>query len=321
LSPLRTWQPEPLHWALLASVLLHVMLITALGFAHPAPRRDMNQLPVLDIVLVNAKTKETPKQADVLAQSNLDRGGNTSQDKRMKTPLPPPKKQQQTPAFKPDVEPRETRVRQEAAQTPADNPPPPKPVAEQEKRVEQVMTQAESPQVVDSLPLQQARATEPEQGQQTEPPRTIDTADLMARSLEAARLEALIAKNMEAYQKRPKRKFIGGRAAEYRFAAYIEAWRQKVERIGNLNYPEAAKQQKLYGRLQLTVSIRADGSVESVEVTRSSGHPVLDDAARRIVQMGAPYAEFPPDIRKDTDILDIVRTWTFTREDTLASGD
>ena len=133
------------------------------------------------------------------------------------------------------------------------------------------------------------------------------------------RLEAQIAKDMDAYQKRPKRKFVGSRAEEYRFARYVEDWRLKVERIGNLNYPEAARQRKLYGSLIITVSIRADGSVENVKVDKTSDHRILDAAAVHIVEMAAPYAAFPPDVRRDTDILHITRTWTFTKADELVS--
>jgi len=134
-----------------------------------------------------------------------------------------------------------------------------------------------------------------------------------------ARLEAQISKQQDEYQKRPKRKFVGARTQEYRFATYVEAWRQKVERVGNLNYPEAAREQKIYGQLRMTVSIKADGSLEKIEINQSSGHQVLDNAARRIVELAAPYSPFPEDIRKDTDILSITRTWTFTRQDSLAS--
>ena len=157
-------------------------------------------------------------------------------------------------------------------------------------------------------------------------PRPVDNAErtdsptaneLMQRTLDAMRLEAQIAKDMDTYQKRPKRRFVGARAEEYRFARYVEDWRLKVERIGNLNYPEAARQRKLYGSLLITVSIRADGSIENVEVNRSSGQRILDAAAVHIVEMAAPYATFPPDIRRDTDILHITRTWTFTRADEL----
>ena len=106
---------------------------------------------------------------------------------------------------------------------------------------------------------------------------------------------------------------------ESRFAQYVDGWRVKVERVGNLNYPEAAKG-KAYGSLLLSVIIRADGSVQQVLVDRSSGHRVLDDAARRIVQMASPYAAFPPDIARDTDIIEITRTWTFTTSDRLQAN-
>ena len=92
-----------------------------------------------------------------------------------------------------------------------------------------------------------------------------------------------------------------------------------MEKVGNLNYPEAAKEQKIYGQLRMTVSIRSDGNIESVEVNSSSGFKVLDEAAKRIVELAAPYAAFPEDIRKDTDILSITRTWTFTKQDSLAT--
>ena len=124
------------------------------------------------------------------------------------------------------------------------------------------------------------------------------------------------ARNIEEYNQRPKRKFIGARVTEYRFAQYVEDWRQKVERVGNLNYPDSARG-KLYGSLVLTVAIKQDGELERVEISRSSGHQVLDEAARRIVRLAAPYAVFPEAVRRDTDILEITRTWSFTGADQL----
>ena len=131
-----------------------------------------------------------------------------------------------------------------------------------------------------------------------------------------ARLEAEIARSTEEYNKRPRKKFIGTRTAEYRYARYMEDWRLKVERVGTLNYPQAARG-RLYGSLQLSVWIRTDGSVDKIEIERSSGQRVLDDAARRIVHMASPFAPFPPDIQRDTDVLVITRNWTFTRGDQL----
>jgi protein TonB len=142
-----------------------------------------------------------------------------------------------------------------------------------------------------------------------------EARDLVEKSLEIARLEAQIRRDYQAYQERPKKKFVGARAEEYRFAQYVDTWRAKIERVGNLNYPEEAKSRKIYGSLQLTVGIKTDGEVESVEINRSSGKRVLDQAAIRIVRLAAPFDRFPDNIRVDTDILYITRTWTFTRAD------
>ena len=146
-----------------------------------------------------------------------------------------------------------------------------------------------------------------------------NAVDLMQRSLEIARLEAQISRDWDSYQKRPRRRFVGARTQEFRFARYIEDWRIKIERIGELNYPQAAREQKLYGSLVVTVSVRSDGSLEKVEINRSSGARILDEAALRIVKLTAPFAPFPADIAKDTDILSITRTWTFTRSDQLVT--
>jgi protein TonB len=100
---------------------------------------------------------------------------------------------------------------------------------------------------------------------------------------------------------------------EFRYASYLGAWARKVERIGNLNYPQAAKDQNLYGSLILHVAVRRDGSVEAVRIVRSSGYDLLDQAAIKIVELAAPYAPFPPDIAAETDVLDIIRTWQFQR--------
>jgi protein TonB len=127
-------------------------------------------------------------------------------------------------------------------------------------------------------------------------------------------LQAQIARQTRAYQERPRKRFLGANAREYRFAQYEEEWRAKIERVGTLNYPAEARG-KLYGTLQLTVTIRPDGTVESIELNHSSDLKVLDKAAFRIVQMAAPFAAFPADIRKDTDLLVITRTWFFAQGD------
>lgn len=96
--------------------------------------------------------------------------------------------------------------------------------------------------------------------------------------------------------------------------AYEQAWQDKVERIGNLNYPEQARKEQITGSLTLAVAIRPDGSLYSIRVLRSSGQPVLDEAAKNIVQLSAPFAPFPDDLEKEAGILVITRTWRFLND-------
>jgi protein TonB len=274
-----------LSFSMIFSILLHAFILFGIALVLPDPRSAANLMQPLQVVLVNSKSKSKPSKADALAQHNLDGGGNTAEARRAKSPLP--------------------SIRDDLKFTPEQRS---KRVAALEEETKRMLTRLKSDYT----------AVQPE------PKRQKDSADsngndLVQRSLEIARLEAQINKNWDAYQELPRRKFIGASTQEYRFAQYIEDWRVKVERIGNLNYPEQARRQKIFGKLQLSVSIRADGSVESIDVSKSSGHPILDAAAMRIVRLAAPYAPLPPNITRDTDILTITRTWSFTPSETLES--
>jgi len=136
---------------------------------------------------------------------------------------------------------------------------------------------------------------------------------------EIQQLTAELDLKMSAYAKRPRRKFVSAATQEYKYASYLDAWRKKVERIGNLNYPDEAKRRKLYGDLILHVAIRPDGTVKEINIKKSSGYKLLDDAAIRIVHLAAPFAPFPAEIREETDIIDIIRTWQFRSNNQLSS--
>jgi len=266
-----------------ASVLVHGALLS-LNFSFPNASRAVKD-KALEIILVNSKSARRPSDAQALAQTNLDGGGNVDENRRAKTPLPPSARQQAGA----DLEQKQQRVQALEAQQ------------------QKLMAQARSKRTTAPQELREA---------QPEPSPTLSGRELASSALAMARLEAEISKSVEEYNKRPRKKNIGVRADEYRFAQYVEDWRMKVERVGTLNYPDAAKG-KLYGSLVLSVNILSDGTVQKIEINRSSGHRILDDAARRIVQMASPYAAFPPDIRRDTDIIEITRTWAFTRNDAL----
>ena len=284
------WQPfmhdnRRLWLAIAISLAVHALLLT-LHFSFPDASKAMRE-KALDIVLVNAKSAKKPTDAQALAQANLDGGGNTDENRRIKTPLP--STNQQTTGN--DIERMQRRIRElDAAQ-------------------QKMLSEAKSARAV---------AAARNAAEQPTPSPNASGLDLAESARAMARLEGEISKSVDEYNKRPRKKFVGARTEEYRFAQYIEDWRQKVERIGTLNYPEAARG-KLYGSLVLTVSLNHDGSLNRVDINRSSGYKVLDEAARRIVQMASPFAPFPPDIRRDTDILEITRTWYFTQGDQVTA--
>ena len=266
------------------SLALHgVLLLIQFRLPESKPTRDKG----LEVVLVNTRHAKAPDKPDVLAQANVDGGGNTEQNVRPSTPLPPQPTRRDGDAL------IEAKRRT------------PEPVRDQK----QVITRDKAPAKVAAAPKKVEQPLP-----KPEPPPQLSGLDLLDSAAAIAHLEGKIDRDLQELAKRPRRKFLSPSAKEYGFALYEDSWKQKVERVGTLNYPEAARG-KLYGSLLLSVSIRADGSVEKVSVQRSSGHKVLDEAAVRIVKMAAPYAPFPPDIRKDYDIIEITRTWKFERSD------
>lgn len=275
-----------LSLALTLSILFHGFLL-AIHFSAPdgPPRKA---LP-MDVVLVNAKTAQKPKDALVKAQANLDRGGNTEQNRIAKSPLPSSSQERSGDAL---IQ-MQRRIHD----------------AEEEQRRLLALAKA-TPTPTPKVRSGESRTPQPE------PTPTASGVDLAQSALAMARMEAQISRDVEVYSKMPRRKFIGARAESVVDAQYVEDWRQKIERVGNLNYPEEAKG-RIYGTLVLTVEIRADGHLESVEVSRSSGKPVLDAAAKRIVRLASPYSVFPPELRRTTDILVITRHWTFDAADRL----
>ncbi|MES2236798.1 MAG: TonB family protein [Pseudomonadota bacterium] len=288
LSTAMTASRRHLTWALGISLLVHAVLL-AVHFTPPdLPKKVTEQ--ALDVILVNSKSRHKPDKAQARGQANLDGGGTTSDDRRAKTPLPPSSQTKQGD----DLIQAQQRV------------------AQLERQAQQILKQLTSRQT-----------SRPSVRQEIAPPLPVPIAEpaasgteLANRALAIARIEGEISRRMEAYNQRPRKKFLGARVEEYRFAQYVEDWRQKVERIGNLNYPAAARGQ-MYGSLVLTAVIKSNGELERVDVNRSSGKKVLDQAAVRIVKMAAPYSVFPDSIRRDTDIIEITRTWSFTRQDEL----
>ncbi|HEX7112135.1 MAG TPA: energy transducer TonB [Mizugakiibacter sp.] len=268
---------------LLFSLIVHAVVALGLTFefAKPAP-----SLPALDVTLVTSANAEAPDKADFLAQANNRGGGNADRVRRpsqlFSSPLPKPSN---------GLAPRPLTP---AAPQPSDPSGP------------QVLTRARSDYQAPNDPDRRAQPVDAQQRSEL----TVD------RRLEMARLAAEVRQESEALAKRPSKKFISASTREYAYAAYMKAWVTRIERVGNLNYPDEARRRQLHGDLVLTVGLSRDGSIKSIDVIQSSGHKVLDDAAMRIVRLAGPFPPIPHG-RERVDELYITRTWQFLPGDIL----
>ncbi len=286
----RVTPDDRLGMTLFIAAAVHTLLILGIGFDF-RPRVPTTPPPLtLDITLVHHRSEEAPEKPDYLAQASQDGGGNTEDKVRPEGPVSVP-----------NIDP-----------TPGDAPtplveaaPPPTPPP-QPQTLARLQPEAEIHQPPPTPPVE-------------EKPR-MTAADLIQRSRQMASLAAEISDTFRLHAERPRKKVITARTQEYVFAAYMDAWQRKVERIGNLNYPDEAKRNRLAGSLMLQVDLNPDGSVRDVLLLRSSGEKILDDAAVRIVRLSAPYAPFTPAMREETDILQIIRTWQFLAGNRLTAG-
>ncbi|MFV0925848.1 TonB family protein [Pseudomonas palmensis] len=290
-APPRVRAADRLGFTLFLAALLHLALILGLGFTFAKPEEIRR---TMEITLATFKSEAPWKKADYLAQDNQQGSGTLDkkavpktteiapfQDSKINKVTPPP-------AAKPEVAPQ---------------PAPPKAV---------VATTRPKPQKVETRPKEQQPKVQPKAATPT-----FDSADL---SSQIASLEAELANEQQLYAKRPRiHRLSAASTMRDKGAWYKDEWRKKVERIGNLNYPDEARRQQIYGSLRLLVSINHDGSLYEVLVLESSGQPLLDQAAQRIVRLAAPFAPFTGDL-SDIDRLEIVRTWRFARGDRLSSN-
>lgn len=308
------------------AILIHALIILGISFIEED--RSRARFDTMEVVLVQQKSPE-PKEADMLAQASLEGGGEVEEvvnpSAPMPAPFPDPKPEITTP---PPIE-AEPPQPPEPAATAVEVPDPAPVKKEVVEKIAVEDTKSDVPDVekVDT-PTKEKKIAETKEIKTTETkptpeqektrvkktikkPKTPSATELLTNSFKIASLSAEIRRKMEAKAQRPRRKFISATTKEYKYAAYMESWRSKVERVGNLNYPEQARQQKLSGSLVLDVALNADGSINEITIRRSSGEKVLDDAAVRIVELAAPYAPFPQHIKDETDILHIMRTWQF----------
>jgi protein TonB len=274
---------DRLGLALFVSILAHMVIV--LGVSFGAPRIRAPGAETLEITLVQTRTDKAPHNAQFLAQANQDGGGNARTRDVARSPLPMMEMSDQN------------------RRAPAAAPPP-------QKRVDNVTEFIAFLTRLNAERAARSAKPRPDRKQEQQQPERTGLPEPRTRP-ERARLNAEIDRSFQENQAAPRHLYLNARTQEYKYATYMDAWRAKVERIGNLNYPEQARRQGLAGSLVLDVAINPDGSLNGTQVLRSSGHKLLDDAAVRIVEMAAPYPALPPDIRAETDVLHITRTWKF----------
>ena len=276
---------DQLGLSFFGSVLLHLVIILGVTFAVPKVR-EVYGLPTLEITLVQAESKDAPDDAELLAQANQAGGGTEETKENARNPIPVRELGEANldiPIMQPQPQPRVTSSNEST----------------------ELMTREEAANAIEQT------VSKPEATERQTAPENLGLVTRPAIALERARLIAEIDQGWNAYQQRPKHKYLNARTREYKYAVYMTAWEAKIERVGNLNYPEEAKRRGLSGQLRLDVALNADGSVNAIVVRKSSGSTLLDDAAKRIVHLASPFAPFPSAIRKETDVLHITRTWRF----------
>ncbi len=274
----RSWLEDRFMFFLVLAIVVHALLVLGISFGVTveSPPRLAD---TLDVVLVNWRTENEPEEADFLAQASQLGGGEATEKARPSQPV-----SSELPTAQEGLDARQSTLAM--------------PVPEQATR-EVVALDVEF-----VAELEQTRVEQPD----TERP---SAKQLMQQSMEMASLQPELRRQEQWKSKLPRRRFISASTREYEFASYMNAWVSKVERVGNMNYPSELRQKKLHGDLVLTVGIRKNGTIESIDIMRSSGVREIDQAAVRIVRVCAPYAPLPDNITDKVDILHITRTWRF----------
>lgn len=277
--PVARHHPDGLTIALFIAAVMHAILL--LGVSFNPFLDEMRTPPSLEVILVEQSNTDKPDEAAYLSTFSQDGGGDSEENTRPSSPF----------ASALDVDSdglAATPILKSA----------PKP---SEERAEEVVTAVFSEETIKTEETSENR----------EKSDTAEDSVVVEQNMDIARLAAEIEQQQQEFARRPKKKHINARTTETAAASYMHQWVKQVERVGNLNYPDAIRRDKLTGSLILIVGIYKNGSIESVTVDESSGHKLLDDAAVRIVELAAPFEAMTGSLAEETDILYIVRTWEF----------
>jgi protein TonB len=272
---------DRMSFSLFLATAFHVLILLGISFALPDKTIEEFQRS-LDVVLATEFSEERPDEADFIGQADQIGGGESDEVEKLSTT---------------EITPFPDEIMNEVSQ---------------QKSIEEVKPQVDENQVLtstDSSKIQVQPDTQPLEEQEAVKP--LSAAEFYTSSEEIASITAQLDDEKRNSARKPRKRQVSASIHRATDALYLDAWRRKIEKIGNLNYPEKAKRKGIFGSLSLKVSINKDGTVNDISIRRSSGHKILDDSAIRIVRLAAPFAPLTKDIMVDTDILEIIRVWHF----------
>ena len=280
---------ERFGFTIFLSACLHIMLIAGVGFSY---LEKSNSAPPIEITLAQYRSDIAPDEADYIAQENQTGSGTLDSAAAPSSPF--------------DAEFHDELIQQvdPIAQAPAPN-------RQTEPNDLAILSSLEAEQRLEQQLEEEAPETDMPLSEQATP------EDL---SLAIASLQAQLDLQQQAYAKRPRKYTISSASTKRRHdALYLDSWRKRIENVGNLNYPEQARSQEIFGSLRMLVALRPNGSVQEIRILQSSGHRLLDEAAIDIVRLAAPFDPFPEEMLADVDILEIIRTWRFHQGNSFTS--
>lgn len=284
----RSLSNERFGFTIFLSACIHIMLIVGVGFGY---LEKTNTAAAIEVTLAQYRSDTAPEQADFIAQENQSGSGVLDEAAAPSTPF---------------VAVYHDEVIQEV--TPIPQAPAP---SEQSSTAELTMLTAR--EADETTPPREEEIAETDN-----PPSPQNTPEDL--SLAIASLQAQLDMQQQAYAKRPRRYTISSASTQQRHdALYLDAWRKRIEAVGNRNYPEQARRDGVFGSLRMMVAIRANGTVQEIRILQSSGERILDEAAVEIVRLASPFDPFPEEIRADVDILEIIRTWRFHQGNSFTS--
>ena len=275
---------SPMFTSLPVALFLHAVLIFATGFMMPEPN-PVRKSTLLDITLVNSSAEFAPKDADFIAQANQQGGGSLAEKKRITSPLA-----SENPNM---TDGDQTFASEESAP---------------------VITPKPKPQVLTTKGKTRKKINKQIVEEEIQEP-VLKNAEVSEKSEEIRMLMAETSEQEQRYARRPRIHFVDSISAKSSVEArYINNWAKKLERIGNINFPNEAIRLSLSGTLILNATLDRSGRVVEMQIDVSSGSRVLDRAALRIVKLAAPYEPLPRDIRQKYDRLNITRSMVFHKE-------